>query len=195
MTTHYHIYMGDHSGGPINYAAPIGTAAGTTFSPPALPAGSRTRFGIRAFDTATGMEEKNTDATIEIVIAADGSDVSAIPGDCVGVEARAAGAGNVRVAWSYLAVPGMPAPTAFHVYANPGAIDWTLPPVVSVTASPTRQYVTFLSGMADGVAYAVGVRSVAAGVESPGVAVPVVGISAGILDVSGGVAAPTNAGD
>lgn len=194
MTIQYNIYKGDNSGGPVDYGSVVATVAGTSWTSSALPVESRTRFGVRAFDTETGLEDKNLDATITVVVDASGADASREPGSPSGLSAVVSGSGSARIRWAYLETPGKPDPDGFNIYANIGdTVNWDAAPVQVVTFTPmARDFSAILSGLAAGSTHAIGVRSSLAGVRNPaGVATSYV-VPAAIGAVSGLAISTTN---
>src|SRR5947199_6112807 len=92
------IYSGDHSAGPIDYTTPVASGVSAlTWTGPALPPSSTTKFGVRARDTVSGLGELNTDATVTIVVDPAGVDLSALPPPPQSVRATAQAAGAVLV--------------------------------------------------------------------------------------------------
>jgi hypothetical protein len=194
MAIHYRIYSGDNSGGPVDYASPVATVAGTSWTTPPLPPGSRTRFAVRSFDTITGHEDKNIDAMITVAVDATGGDATNQPAAPSGLSATVSGPGQVRVRWSYLPTPGRPDPDGFRVYRTAGpAVDWSAAPaaIVAFTAM-VRDYSTLMAGLVAGTTYAIGVRSALAGVVNPAGLSAAYAVPAPIGKVSGLSASLTN---
>lgn len=155
------VYMGDHAGGPIDYSVPIGDVSGQAFDTPPLPAPSRTRFGIRNYDDATGLEDRNADVVLEVVIDEAGRDATNAPAAPLAVTAEPSGTAGILVRWRFVAVSGKSLPDAFHVYATAGAVvNYAVAPAVLVTPmSGQADYWALVSGLTGGVAYTVGVRA------------------------------------
>ena len=57
------------------------------------------RFGVRAFDSSTGLEEQNIDAAVLLSLDAAGNDVTRVPFPPVGLRAFPKAGGVVRVEW------------------------------------------------------------------------------------------------
>jgi hypothetical protein len=167
--TKTHIYKGDSNGGPIDYGTPIGDVAGLQFTFPGLPAGSVTRFGVRNYDDATGLEETNIDAVTTVIVDASGANVSDVPGAPSAVSARPAGPTSVTVAWQYLPDPSRPDPMTFNIYMSIGnVVDWTAAPAASVPfVAGARDFRHVATGLQSGTAYAFGVRSARGAALSP----------------------------
>lgn len=161
MATRYHLYSGDHAGGPIDYSVPVGDVFGTVFDTLALPKPSRTWFGLRAWDDRTGLEEQNRDVIVLVALDAAGNDVSREPAAPLALTATPRGADGLEVRWRYMAQPSKPEPDHYLVWATPGAtVDYTQPPAALPLYLPGRvDYVSQLAGLAGGQLYAVGVRA------------------------------------
>src|SRR6059058_2586533 len=101
MALVYDIYAGSSSGGPVDYTTPVATVSALSWTGPALPPSSTTKFGVRARDTVSGLGELNTDATVTIVVDPAGVDLSALPPPPQSVRATAQAAGAVLVEWAY----------------------------------------------------------------------------------------------
>jgi len=99
--TSYHVYAGDGAGGPVDYATPLATVAGTTWASPPLAMPSDNKFAVRAFDDVTGLEESNVDAQVRIRVDAAGNDISGLPNAPLGLAARPTANGGARVTWAY----------------------------------------------------------------------------------------------
>ena len=84
------------------YSSPIATTGlltRTVFGPLALP---RTwRFGVRAYDTATMLEEENLDAAVTIILDAAGIDITNRPKAPTALRAFPRAGGTIRVEWAY----------------------------------------------------------------------------------------------
>jgi hypothetical protein len=172
----YRIYKGDASGGPIDYSTPVATVSGLTWTGAALAVGTTTRFGVRAYDTVTGLDDNNRDVVAEVVVDPSGADASGYPAPVAQVSARPRGAATINARWTH-ALADRPTPTQFRVWATPGdVVDWTQPPA-GVAAVGQGDYVLGfavldldLPGLTPGTAYAVGVRAVAGGLADRGTA-------------------------
>lgn len=169
----YRIYKGDSAGGPVNYDSPVATVATPGYATPNLPAPSRTKYGVRAFDTATGMEERNRDVALEIVIDAAGRDVSRRPAAPVGVTIEPAPSGTVAARWRYLPRPGTPDPDQFNVYISiGGATEFGEPARIIPFVPGVLDYRVLADGMEPGATYSVVVTAaVTSGGESEAQAV------------------------
>ena len=156
----YNVYANDGLGGAVNYAAPIATTAALTYSPGPLPMASDTTFAVRAFDTATGLEESNTEARVRVILDANGQDVTARPNPPNALAVRATSGGGALATWGYNPVGQGGAPAAFLVYLTPGAVPNYAAPAATVPYfAGTPRFSCALAGLADGVTYAVAVRA------------------------------------
>ena len=166
---HYHIYGNAGTGGPIDYGTILATVSGTTWTTPALAAGSSWAWAVRAFDPATGLEESNVDQRAFVVLSGTGGDLTNLPAPPVGLSVTAAAGGALEVAWHAPVSPRDPArPTRFFVYVGTGGTPSYAAAVRTVPAYPGRSsYRCQLAGLTGGIAYSVGVRAGnAAGVET-----------------------------
>src|SRR5690349_11807576 len=118
MTIQYRIYSNNNAGGPVDYSAPVATVSGLTWDTPALPLSSDTTYAVRAYDTASGLEDANVDARVRIVIDASGADVSARPNPPSHLTAEPRAGGKVMVTWQYNPGGQGAAPTGFRVYVG-----------------------------------------------------------------------------
>jgi hypothetical protein len=154
------IYMGDNAGGPVDYSTPFGeTAADSIALPPLWPGGSR-RVAIRFFDSDTGLEELNTDASIILSVSDDGMDVSVVPAPPAGLAIRETGTGAALITWQYNLRAGDNVPEYWYVYVKPGeAVDWSSPEgLVPYDANATR-YSYQIAGYPAGAPVAIAVES------------------------------------
>lgn len=170
MSVKYHVYGNGGGGGPVDYATPLATVDGASWSTPALAPGSDWRFGVRAFDDATDLEESNVDAAVSVRLDAAGADATDRPLPPRLVTATAAAGGPVRVDWCYpIAAARLPwRPTGFRVYAGTPTPNYAAPAaVVPYTPAPTFRAV--LTGLAVGLPHEVVARAYnAAGEETNG---------------------------
>jgi hypothetical protein len=163
MSTQYHLY-GNGGSGPINYASPIATVSALTWSSSALALGSSWRFGVRAFDTGTSLEEKNVDAQVLINVTAAGLDSGTFPAPPLLPSATPGVSGSIVVHWAY-PITGK-RPTGFHVYAGVTTPSFGSP-AATVTYTPLPFFTATLTGFSDGQVIAVVVRAYnAAGEET-----------------------------
>lgn len=156
MATEYHIYKNDGLGGAIDYGTIHATVAVLTWDTAALTAGTW-RFGVRAFDTVSGLEEANVDAAVEIVIDVSLADISAVPQAPIALSAVATANGGCHLVWAYPRGSEV-TPEGFHVYLGTPVIDY-LNLVDSVLATGATQYSVDLAGLTDGAIYQIAVRA------------------------------------
>lgn len=162
MSISYNIYGNDHAGGPVDYSAVVANTPSLTYSPTALPLDSDNLFAVRTLDSATGLEDRNVDAVVRIVIDASGADVTNRPPPAVNVSAIAHAAGKALVTWTFNRLAGGMAPVGFKVYLTIGSsVDYTASPTATVPYAndPATIYTATLAGLADGTAYSIGVRA------------------------------------
>lgn len=160
MPVSYHIYSNNGIGGPIDYSTPVATASGTTWTGPALSPGAVASYAVRAFDTISGLEESNTDATVTIMLDASGNDVTAVPMAPAGLSASPRAGGVVRVSWSYPSTGRVRRPAGFRVYAGTPAVAYSAPAAVIPYDGPgSLHHFADLSGLTPGTTYAVAVRA------------------------------------
>lgn len=188
MATAYHVYANTGAGDPINYAAPVATVtSATTWSPPSDLTPGTWSYGVRAYDTVSGDEEQNLDASVTIVIDVDGRDVTDRPAPPTGTRAMPIAGGSIRVEWYYPpSTSGPTTPTGFNLYCTAGAtVSYAAPAVVL----PYSQglFGTFqcdIAGLVSGQSYSIGVRAYNAVAEEPNTyAVAATADSAGPLAV------------
>jgi hypothetical protein len=178
MSLMYHIYSNDGMGGPVDFAAPIGTTAALTFTPPDPAHPSDTTWAVRAFDDATGYEYPDVAARCRLILDASGNDATARPNAPIGLTVRPGAAGTLIVAWHYSPAGQLGAPTSFRVYAGSPAVSYGSPAmlvpattgIVSSLNEP-RGFAATLTGLTAGATYQVAVRAVNATGEEPNTSV------------------------
>lgn len=169
MPANYHVYGNDGAGGPIDYSTPLASAAGLSHATAPLAAPGIHRFGVRAYDPVTGLEEKNTDAAVRIEVDASGADITNRPAPISHLAARPGPAGSVVVEWSYLRPPGRVDPAGFRIWITAGSsVNYLAAPALSVAAAGSRSYRATLPGPYAGPTYAVGVRGYLGSVDDGG---------------------------
>jgi hypothetical protein len=168
MAINYHVYSNTGAGDPINYSSPIDTTANLTFTTAALAHPGTWSFGVRAFDTVSGLEESNVDAVVTIVLSATGVDITNTPPSPLGLRAFAIQNAGIRAEWTSPPTTPAKAPTSFNIYSGIGTPDFTTP-IANILASSglANSFVANLtSGFTGGTTYAIGVRAVnATGVD------------------------------
>lgn len=181
----YNIYGNDGAGGPINYATPIGTTSGLTFTTAALAHPGDWRFAVRAADGS--FEELNIDAAVRLTLDAAGVDVTNAPLAPVGLSAWPIAAGMVRVTWSYpkTSTAGV---TGFRVYTGATTPDYgtAVATVPAASLGRLRSFQADVGPFADGAACVVGVRAYnATGEEANTVTASAVAVASGPSAVDG----------
>ncbi len=160
MAIVYQVFSNDGAGGPIDYSAPIATVSGTSYTTAALAPSGDYRFAVRTKDTATGLAEANTQASVRIALDAAGDDVGRAPSPPFAAVARATSGGGCLVSWSYFAAGQAAAPTSFLVYLTAGTTPDLTTPAATVAYRPGAPgYSCGLGGLADGTTYTVAVVS------------------------------------
>lgn len=167
MAVEYRLYRNNGAGGPVDYTTVISTSSSLTFNTPAMAISSDNLFAVRARETTTSIEEDNVDQVVRIVVDGAGNNVTARPNAPTGVTATRKGSGGVRVAWVYSPAGEGGPPTEFRVWITAGStVNYAAAPAATVAANGSRWYSVDLTGLTNGQAYAVGVRSAnAIGVE------------------------------
>ena len=161
MSTSYHVYANAGAGDPINYASPVATVSGLTWSTASLTYPGSWSFAVRAFDTVTGLEEENLDASVTLVLDATGQDITNQPLAPTGVRVLPLAGGSVRVEWFYPVVNRAKIPTGFHVYiGSRGTPDFATPAAtVSFTAGIAGTFGSDISGLSGNTLYTICVRA------------------------------------
>jgi hypothetical protein len=170
MSTGYHIYSNTGAGDPINYTSPvatIGSPAATTWSSSALTHPGTWSFGVRAFDTVSGLEEQNVDCVVTITLNASGQDISNQPAPPVGLRAFPVAGGVIRVEWTYPPTRGPKTPTGFHIYFGTTGTPNYSSPVATVPfgSALAGVYVFNSAALSNNTAYTIGVRAINATAE------------------------------
>ena len=157
----YHVYANTGAGDPINYGSPIETTSELAYTVSPLSYPGSWEFGVRAFYVISGLEEKNVDCAVSIVLNAVGQDVTNTPTPPFGLRAVPLAAGAVRVEWSYVRATGPSAPQGFHVYLGSGAAPSYATPAATINYNTGSfgQFVANLSGLTGAITYTVGVRA------------------------------------
>ncbi len=161
MATEYHVYANTGAGDPINYSSPIATVSSLTWTSSGLSHPGTWSFGVRAFDTVSGLEEQNLDCALTCVLNSSGQDITSQPVAPSGLRAFALAGGSVRIEWMYVVVSGSNAPTGFHVYIGTGAtVNYSsAAATVLFDSGIANAFATNLTGLTGGIAYTIGVRA------------------------------------
>jgi hypothetical protein len=167
MATAYYIYTNTGAGDPINYSAPAATVSTLTWTSSTLSFPGTWSFGVRAFDTVSGLEEQNLDCSVNVTLSTSGVDVSNQPLPAVGVRAFPMSAGSVRLEWPYPIVNRARVPTGFNIYIGTGGTPNYSSPAATVLfdAGIANSFVCNLTGLFNGTIYTIGVRAYNASAE------------------------------
>jgi hypothetical protein len=113
----YRIYSSGGRGGPVLYGIPLDTVEGRSWTSDALTVPGSYKFAVRTLDTFTGLEDGNIDAVVELVLDADGQDVTGVPLPPVGLRALPRAGRALRVEWSWDYPCSLPSqrPSSFSV--------------------------------------------------------------------------------
>lgn len=163
MAISYNIYANDGQGGDVDYSTPVASTTALTFSVAALASPSDNIFGVRAFDTTSGIEEANTDARVRVIIDSDGNDVSARPNPVIGLSATPTAGGTCWVSWGYDPTGQGGAPSEFDLSLAVGPV--ALPPglAASVPYLPgVSGYGCTISGLPGDTPCTIAVRAIGA---------------------------------
>ncbi len=167
MAIVYQVFSNDGAGGPIDYSTVVATASSTSYTTGALAPSGHYRFAVRAMDTATGLAEANTQASVQIVLDTAGNDVGHVPNAPFAVTARATSGGGCQVAWTYFTAGQAGAPTDFLVYLTAGIAPTLTTPAATIAYQPrVAGYSCQLGGLSDATTYTVSVVSVGTGASA-----------------------------
>ncbi len=161
MATQYHVYANDGAGGPIDYTTVVATTASLAWSSGALAYPGDWRFGVRAFDTVSSLEESNVDASVRLVLDAAGVDITNRPAPVVGLAVATVAGGSLRVTW-FAASPTTPNPTGYRVWCQAGAgpVNFAATPDATVPFDATAiVHAATIGPLTHGAACVVAVRA------------------------------------
>jgi hypothetical protein len=174
MSISYKIYANNGQGGLVDYDSPVATTSSLTWTVGPLAFPSDNRFGVRAFDDVSGIEEANTDATARIVLDLSGNDVTNQPNAVVGLAATATSGGTCWVTWGYDATNEGEPPAEFAVTLTAGTTPSLGPPTATVPyQAGISGYDCTLSGLSSDTRYAITVQGIGASNDLPGPSVTV----------------------
>ena len=163
MAISYNIYANDGQGGEVDYSSPITSTANLSQTLGPLAAPSDNRFGVRAFDTVSGIEEANTNVRVRIILDASGNDVSALPNPVMGLSAKPTAGGTCWVSWGYDPSGQGGPPVRFRVDLTPVGSTPTTDPAATIDYLPgVSGYGCSLGGLAGNTPSTIGVRAVGA---------------------------------
>jgi hypothetical protein len=159
--TVYYVYMNTGLGGPIDYTTPVATVAGSQWISGVLAAPGDYKFGVRARDARSGLEERNLDAMVSLVLDAAGHDLTEVPLPPAGLRAIPILNGKIQLEWSCPCSDPRRQPDGFRVYLGPEpAIDYSRPiAIVATSSSASGAFSTTVGDLVNGVSYLIGVRA------------------------------------
>lgn len=156
----YRIYANTGSGDPIDYTLAVNSTFGLTWTSGPLGFPCDWKFGVRAYDVATMLEERNVDAVVRLLTDATGADITAMPDPPTGLSGVPRASGDIRLDWSYALADRDRPPTYFHVYRGTGGVpDYTTPVATVQYFLAVLHFSATVSGGSDGIAYTFGVRA------------------------------------
>jgi hypothetical protein len=157
----YQIYTNTRVGDPIDYLVPEATTGLLTWTSGPLTVPGIWRFGVRAFDTLTTLEEQNLDCAVTVILDASGLDITNRPKAPIGLRAFAIKNASITVEWAYNTITPNPVPTGFHVYIGTGGVpDYShAAATVRFSSSVGATFFADLTGLVSGTAYTIGVRA------------------------------------
>lgn len=156
----YSIYGNDGIGGAIDYSMPIDATMGLGWTSPPLDYPGDYKFGQRTSSLVSGLEEKNLDAQIRLILDGAGRDITNVPKAPVALRAFAIVDGGCRAEWAYPFTDRATKPTGFHVYSGPvGMVDYTTIKATVAYSNRGTYAIDLTSGFTDATEYSVGVRA------------------------------------
>jgi hypothetical protein len=158
MAIVHRVYKGDASGGPVDYSSIVATVTGTTYVGAALGTNSVTRFGVRAYDDVTLVEDDSVDAEVEIRVVS-GADASNSPTPVQALRAVPLPSAAVRLDWTHDDGDPLRVPTGFKVYAGTPTVSYGSPLATVAYLGRGRPHTATLTGLTSGSAYQFAVRS------------------------------------
>ena len=157
-TLRYHVYANAGDAGPINLSTPVYDTAGLSWTTTLYRTGVW-RFLVRAYDTATMLEESNGDS-ITVAIRSDWVDVTNMPAAPTGLSVVAIKGGVLRVVWAYRSTSVGSRPLGFRIYKGTGGTpNYVTPAASAAYLGDVGHYQIDLAGLTSGTAYTIGVRA------------------------------------
>ncbi len=155
----YSVYANDGDGSGIDYDTPIDATMDLTWTSDPLGYPGEWKFGVRVSSLESGLEEKNIDAAIRLVLDDSGVDITRKPKAPVALRVFATVNGGCRAEWAYPYTDRYTKPTGFHVYAGPlNSVDYGTIEATKAYGGPGN-YSADLGGFTDGSDYSVAVRA------------------------------------
>jgi hypothetical protein len=167
MSIQYHIYSNDGAGGVVDYTSIITTTSATSWMSGALSGPLDRTWAVRAYDTATGVEETNVDATVRLVLNPSAQDVTNRPAAPIGLVATIGRNSSVSLSWQYARGSSLAPPTGFHVYLGTPTPNYAMPIATVPYLSASISFRATVSGLTSGAPYQAVVRAYN-GVEEEG---------------------------
>jgi hypothetical protein len=157
----YAVHMNAGAGDPIDYAMPVAVVEDPGWTSEALAIPGHYRFAVRARSTTAGLEERNLDAAVELVLDTEGRDVTDLPPAPVGGRAFPLAGGRVRVEWACPCPDARRQPDGFRVYLAtvPSGDGAVVAAVVPRTDSPTGGCTATLEDLSIGTTYYINIRA------------------------------------
>lgn len=159
MSISYRIYANTGAGDAVDYSAAVDTTSALTWTSPPLAPSSDWTFAVRAYDTISLLEDRNTDARARVLVGASGEDLTGLPNAPIHLAVRATAGGTAEVEWSYNAAGQGEAPTGFHVYAGTPAVSYAVPAATVAYVDARTTYRATLTGLVDAIVYEIAVRA------------------------------------
>lgn len=161
MATAYYIYKNTGAGDPINYSTPAATVSDLTWTSSTLSVPGTWSFGVRAFDTVSGLVEQNLDCSVTVTLDTSGQDITNQPLPAVAIRAFPLAGGSVRLEWPYPILDRARAATGFNVYIGTGGTPDYASPAATVLfdVGIANSFACNLAGLIGGTTYAIGVRA------------------------------------
>ncbi len=158
----YAIYMNDGGGGSVDYSLVLATTSKTTWTSRPLDAPGSYKLAVRSRGIFSGLEEKNVDAVVELILDDSARDLTDLPSPPRGMRAFALAGGKLRVEWADSGdVRPLRRPLGYRVYVGiDGPPDYTTPrAILSWGGGKLGGYSIDLDRLTSGRAYQVGVRA------------------------------------
>lgn len=162
MGKEYRLYANNFAGGEVDVSAPYAVTTSLSIAVGPLAFNADAKFLLRVCDTVTSLEEKNTAATTRIILDGSGVDITKRPAPVVFASARALAGGLAEVVFSFARNAFGGKPTGFKLWATAGGVvNYAASPNTTVAYEDhlTQAYRATISGLSNGVTYAIGVRS------------------------------------
>jgi hypothetical protein len=160
----YRVYQNDGEGGPVDYSAPIIETPYLWCNVPAIPYPGDYTWHVRVYDASSGLEERNIDGRVRLVLDASGVDITSLPASPSTVSCQTLSAGRIRVSWAYRTPSGRTQPSEFRVYGGTPVVSYAAP-VAVVRYAGDRSYWADIPSLTHGRPYQFVVRAANAAAE------------------------------